>query len=152
MFWIYRTGLYWLASYFLLSVYPQIIQIFGTDFNVNHSHSRNKTKCMDSGTLWCVYHYVLSVYKIVPLLVSVFLYHSLTCLITELLSVVSTSSEDWRHTNKQTVSHLAGSALCTSPYTNNILSGCENSNPAEHLRLTGMFLQRTSPDTNASGG
>ena len=34
----------------------------------------------------------------------------------------------------------------------NILSGGEIISPAENVCLTGMYLQRTSPNTNAFGG
>ena len=34
----------------------------------------------------------------------------------------------------------------------NIESGGEITSPAENVRLTGMYLQRTSPNTNVFGG
>ena len=39
------------------------------------------------------------------------------------------------------LSHLAGSALHTSPYTKIFFSGDKITSPAENVRLTGMYLQ-----------
>ena len=51
------------------------------------------------------------------------------------------------------LSHMTGYALrtCIAAYKH-ILSGGEITSPAENLRLTGMYMQRTSPNTNAFGG
>ena len=50
------------------------------------------------------------------------------------------------------LSHLAGQALYVDRRIQKEISGGEITSSVEDLRLTGMCLQRTSPNTNVFGG